>query len=160
MSEKERPQALGKEELADYNLFRKMLGQYRVKKLKTEYEGKGYKVTAFPVEAPGLDMIAESDSEVLGIESTNWNKEGYLNPNRLGEMIANWNEKESELRQSGDKRRYRRILVYSYPENIGNYISRLLEANVELEKMGSQDIPPFLERNDKAKRWRLKGWID
>lgn len=158
MEEKEIP--LEGEELASYNTLRKMLGEYRVQLLTIEYEEKGYKVTTYPVEAKGLDMIAENSSEVLGIESTNWNERGYLNLNRLGEMMSNWNEKESELRQSGDKRHYRRILVYSYPENTKGCISRLLEANVELEEIGSQWVPPEPERDEKAKRWRLKGWID
>jgi len=160
MSEKEKPQPMDKEERAEYNLLRKMIGEYRVQLLTIEYEEQGYKVTAYPVEAKGLDMIAENDSEVLGIESTNWNEKGYLNPDRLGEMIANWNEKESELKQKGDKRNYRRILVYSYRANIEANISSLHEANVELRETGSQWVPPELERDDNAKRWRLKGWID
>ena len=151
---------LNKEEQVTYNIFRKMIGEYRVKKLKTEYEGKGYKVATFPVEAQGLDVIAENESEVLGIESTNWNEKGYLNPDRRGEMIANWDKKDSELNQNGDKRNYRRILVYSYPENIEGSISSLHEANVELREMGRQDVPPELERDEKTKRWGFRGWID
>jgi len=121
---------------------KKRVGNYRVEKLRTRFEALGYKVTTFPVEANGLDMIVENDREVLGIEVTNWNENGYLNLDRLSNMISNWNDLEFKLEHSGDKRDYRRILVYNYPSNIENLTPYLFEAKVELMKLGKQDIPP------------------
>ena len=133
-----------------YTEERKKIGSYRVEKMRIRFEALGYKVTTFPIEATGLDMIAENNEQVIGLEITNWNKNGYLNFDRLSNMIQNYKDLEFKLKQAKDTRAYRRILVYSFTENIENMIPYLFEAKVELMKIGRQDLP------DKEE---VEGWL-
>ncbi|MGB9856469.1 MAG: hypothetical protein ACPLKS_08045, partial [Caldisericum exile] len=116
-------------------------GQYRVDLLVKELECKGYNVYSFPVEANGVDVIAENSTHVLGIEVLNWNDKWTLSVKRLKCMIENWDSLLEELKNNGDKRKYKRVLVYSYYYNIKSVLPYLLMANVELWERGHQDLP-------------------
>jgi hypothetical protein len=124
-----------------YNLKSMEVGEYRVKLLAALYKALGFKVTTFPVQANGLDMIVENDKQIQGIEVTNWCRESYLSMDRFKTMKANWESLENKLKREGDRRDYRRILVYSYYDNIKNLIRYLENALVELIEIDKQDLP-------------------
>jgi hypothetical protein len=128
----------------------KSIGQYRVDRLKELYEIDGYKVTTFPVEAEGIDLIAENEDHVILAEVTNWNENGYLTPKRINSMVSNWEEKENDYKLNKDTRVIRRLLVYSFKKNIELVLLMLFNAEVELKQIGKQDIPPE----------ETKGWVD
>jgi hypothetical protein len=136
-----------------YNKVRKRIGEYRVQRMKVYFESKGCKVTTFPVEATGLDMIVETEEYIMGVEVTNWNKKGYLNFDRLSNMIQNWNDLEFQLKRNKDTREYRRLLIYSYTENIENMLPYLYENKVELMKIGYQDLPKEIENEKEIEAW-------
>ncbi|MBO3757965.1 MAG: hypothetical protein JTT14_02520 [Candidatus Brockarchaeota archaeon] len=136
-----------------WNEERKRKGEYRVRLLVEELTCKGYNVLSFPVEANGVDVIAENSTHVLGIEVLNWNERWTLQLKRLKCMIENWDNLFEELKSRGDKRNYQRVLVYSYHYNIKNALPYLLKLNVELWERGYQDIPEYKEE-------RVSGWND
>ena len=120
---------------------RKAKALARLKPEKQKYEDRGYKVTVFKVEDEGIDMIAENDREVIGLEVTNWNRNGYMNNDRYLSMVSNWNDHEKKLLKNHDKRVYKKMLVYNYPENVKNYLALLLEMGINLEQIGHEDLP-------------------
>ena len=135
-----------------YSAERKRIGEQRVKWVKNYYENLGYKVTIFPIEDnTRVDVIAENAEEVLGIEVQNWKESCYLSMNRFKGYVAHWKRLENELRLRGDKRRYRKILFYSYIENIKFMYYHLKSECVELKEFGYQDIP---EEED------IAGWME
>jgi predicted secreted protein len=139
-----------------YNEERMKIGEYRVQRLKEEYEAEGYRVVVFPTESNGLDMILMCDEKewIAGVEVTNWNKKGYLNGDRFENMKVNWDDlKMRQLRKDKDRKEYRKWLVYSYFDNIKNMLTSLEREGVELIEIGYQDLP-------KKKDEQLKGWCD
>lgn len=127
------------------------LGDYRVQQEAKYYQALSYKVTIYPYGVNGIDMIIESEEWVMSAEVTNWNKNGYLNLDRLSNYISNYEEVEKHLTILQDRRDRRRLLIYSYDSNIENIIKYLLEARIELRRIGKQDIPTEKE---------IKGWIN
>lgn len=139
-----------------YKRRNKDFALYRVNLLKMKYESMGYKVSVnLPVENNGLDLIAENGKEVIGIESTNWKKSCFIDMKRYRNMKNNWRDKDNEMMRTGDTRTFRKLLVYSFSDNIKEVRKYLKSNQVELYKVGHQDIPP--EYNEEG---QPRGWID
>jgi len=137
----------------EYPPERKKLAEKRVNWVKKYYENLGYRVTAFSIEDnTQVDVIAENEKEVLGIEVQNWKKSCYLSMNVFKGYKAHWRKLESELRIRGDKRRYRKLLFYSFIENIAFMFRHLEREGVELKEFGYQDIPS--EEDESIEGWR------
>jgi hypothetical protein len=66
-------------------------------------------------------------------------------------MFENWDNLLEELTSKGDKRKFQRVLVYSFHHNIKNVLPYLLMENVELWERGCQDIPEIKEED-------IEGW--
>lgn len=129
-----------------YPVRNKLIASARLKVVKEDYEKRGYRVIVFNVEDEGIDVIAENEKEVIGLEIVNWNREGYLNLERFLSMCSNWMEHEKRLRESNDHRIYKRRLVYSYFSNIRDFYESLREFDVELEQYGFQHLPTAEEK--------------
>ncbi len=131
--------------------------EVRVNKIKKWLEMLGYKVTVFDISDPeNIDMIAENIYVVIGLEITNWNENSYLNIGKLNGYKRHWKKLERELRAKGDKRTFRKRLIYSYYHNV-EFMLRYLEIeHVELEEIGYQDIP--IEKKEEPKQ--VIGWKD
>lgn len=132
-----------------YPTYQKELGAYRVKLLRDEYRKIGYRVYTFPVECNGTDILAESDTEILAIESLNWNHTSYLGIDRLNNMIRNFDILESMLQIAGSRKEFRRILVCTYRENLDRVMARLIETKIEWKYRSPQDIPDNFMWNEK-----------
>jgi hypothetical protein len=136
-----------------WSRYRKIVGEYRVKLIVDELLSKGYNVNYFPVEANGVDIIASNNTHVLGIEVLNWNERWTLSVKRLKGMFENWDNLLEELTSKGDKRKFQRVLVYSFHHNIKNVLPYLLMENVELWERGCQDIPEIKDEE-------IEAWIE
>jgi hypothetical protein len=130
------------------------LAECRVNKMRRLYS-QDYKVTTYPVNANGVDMVAENRKEILAFQITNWNKTGRLGIKKLHDYLTAWKDFERELEINDDKRNRRRILVYNYPNNIVNVLQYLNEAGVELQKIGKQDLP-----TEDCQEESVEGWQD
>lgn len=126
-------------------------GEFRVRLMREYYELRGYTVHTWKIEENGLDMvcICEKGNEILGIEITNWNEDCYLSMDRFRRMKLNWENLGNQLRDEGDRKTYRKIIVYSFESNIENMLSYLEKLGVELKCIGYQDLPES-----------SKGWND
>lgn len=135
----------------------KMKGIIRLGYLKDYYEKRGYSVWInLPVERKGLDMVIENEEEVIGLEVINWNSKWHIQMKRLHGMLENWEDKGRELERKEDHRVYRKRLVYSYDENVEYVKTYLLDAEVELQKIGYQ----HLLGKKKEIEEQVEGWIE
>lgn len=124
-----------------YPLKKKLIAECRLEIEKKRYEDAGYKVTVFEIEEHGIDMVAENDKEVIGIEVINWNRRGYTNQERFDSWVNHWDKHEEEVIENKDDRTYKRRLIYSYADNIKDFLKKLFDLGVELEMKGTQDLP-------------------
>jgi len=85
----------------------------RVKKLKQEYEAKGYVVLTNKEFLCGVDLLIFNTSSgtfsvARAIESTNWNPRGYLNATRYMRYVKALNKYAPTTRE----------IVFSYDSNL------------------------------------------
>jgi hypothetical protein len=105
------------------------------------------RVNKFPVEANGVDMIAESETEICLFEINNHKFSCYIANGRFESMLSNYSDVIRVIPNECPKK-VRKILVISYSENAVYVMTRAALENVEIKIMEGQDILADLNLND------------
>jgi len=119
----------------------KVIGLVRIEEMLKELVSQGYYVFYFPIEARGLDMIAENETEIIGLEITNFEEHSYISRKRFGNMKRNLTELGKKVSTICFKK-YRKRLVYNFDSNL-RVIKDLIPQDLELDKKGKQDLPEY-----------------